>query len=393
MTVAGSLAAADRDVAEADGPHFAVARDGDALVLRLAGDWLLARAGPDAGRARQELRAAAQGAATLRFDADALGRWDTVLPSFLVGVVREARAAGLAVELGGLPYGAVRLVRLATAVPERGVGGPVEARRGGVAERVGRATLEFARGAADLTAFVGETSLALVQLARGRARTRGRDFWLAVQQVGADALPIVTLISVLVGMILAFIGGAQLAIFGAQVYVANLVAIGMAREMGAMMAAVIMAGRTGAAFAAELGTMQVNEEIDALRTLGISPIEFLVLPRLLALALMMPLLAVYADLFGMLGGAVVGVGLFDLSPAQYWQQSLRFIGLKDFAGGLFKAVVFGVLVGAAGCLRGIRSGRDAAAVGASTTAAVVSGIVAVIVADCLLNVVYHALGV
>ena len=193
-------------------------------------------------------------------------------------------------------------------------------------------------------------------------------------------------------MIQAFVGGSQLALFGAQVFVANLVAIGMLREMGAMMAALIMAGRTGAAYAAELGTMQVNEEIDALRTLGISPMEFLVLPRLLAFTLMMPLLAVYANLAGILGGAAIGIGVLGIYPATYYEQSLQFVRLQDVGVGLAKAVVFGLLVAAAGCLRGIRSGRDAAAVGAATTSAVVSGIVAVIVADCLINVVCYALG-
>ena len=175
---------------------------------------------------------------------------------------------------------------------------------------------------------------------------RGRDFWLAVQQAGADALPIITLISVLVGMIQAFVGGSQLALFGAQIFVANLVAIGMLREMGPMMAALIMAGRTGAAYAAELGTMQVNEEIDALRTLGISPMEFLVLPRLLALALMMPLLAVYANLFGILGGAVVGVGVLGISPGHLLraEPAVR-AACRTSAVGLVKAVVFGLLVG------------------------------------------------
>ena len=384
----GARAAAS-EATGSDAPCFAFGREAGDLVLVLGGDWLMAHGAPDLAAARAQL-AAAQGAVSLRFDAAALGRWDTILPSFLVRILRLAGDAGLDVDLAGLPEGAARLVKLATAVPERGSRGPGEAH--GFVERLGLSTIAFGRSAADLLSFIGETTVAGFQLARGRALVRGRDFWLAVQQAGVDALPIVTLISVLIGMIQAFVGGTQLAVFGAQIYVANLVAIGMAREMGAMMAAVIMAGRTGAAYAAELGTMQVNEEIDALRTLGISPIEFLVLPRLLALALMLPLLAIYANLFGMLGGAVVGVGLFNLSITQYYQQSLQFIGLHDFAAGLIKAVVFGILVAAAGCLQGIRSGRDAAAVGAATTAAVVSGIVAVIVADCALNVIYYAIG-
>ena len=369
-------------------PRFVIGRSAHGMVLTLSGDWLMARGAPDLTPMRAQL-AAARDAGTLSFDATALGRWDTLLPIFLLRVMRGATDAGLAVDLAGLPDGAVRLVQLAIAVPRRV---EPEGRRYGPIERLGLATIAFAGAAADLAAFVGETCIAATQLARGRALVRGRDFWLAVQQAGAEALPIVTLISVLVGMIQAFVGGTQLALFGAQIYVANLVAIGMAREMGPMMAAVIMAGRTGAAYAAELGTMQVNEEIDALRTLGVSPMEFLVLPRLLALALMLPLLAIYANLFGMLGGAVVGIGVLGLSPAQYYQQTLQFIGLHDFGAGLIKAVVFGVLVAAAGCLQGIRSGRDAAAVGAATTAAVVSGIVAVIVADCALNVIYYAIG-
>lgn len=370
-------------------PSVAVGPAAGAVVLALRGDWVMAHGIPDFARTRAQL-GAVRGAKVLRFDAAGLGRWDTMLPSFLVRILRLAEEAGFDVDLAGLPDGAVRLVRLATAVPRRldRTGEPPP----GFVHRLGAATLAFGRGAADLAVFVGETCIATVELARGRALVRGRDFWLAVQQAGAEALPIVTLISILVGMIQAFVGGTQLALFGAQIFVANLVAIGMAREMGPMMAAVIMAGRTGAAYAAELGTMQVNEEIDALRTLGVSPMQFLVLPRLLALALMMPLLAVYANLFGMLGGAMIGIGVLGLSPAQYYQQSLQFIGLHDFAAGLVKAVVFGILVAAAGCLQGIRSGRDAAAVGAATTAAVVSGIVAVIVADCALNVIYYVVG-
>jgi phospholipid/cholesterol/gamma-HCH transport system permease protein len=345
---------------------------------------------PDLAAVLPALRGFA-GAGSLRFDAQALGRWDTVLPSFLVQIVRAAGDLGLRVELDGLPEGAARLVRLATAVPEQ-ADARAAARPPDLLARLGEAALGLGRSASDLAAFVGEACLALVRLARGRARLRRADLALVVQQVGADALPIVALIGVLVGMILAFIGGVQLSLFGAEIYVANLVALGMAREMGAMMAAIIMAGRTGAAFAAELGTMQVNEEIDALRTLGIPPMEFLVLPRLLGLATMMPLLAVYADFFGILGGGIVGVGLFGISPRTYWQQSLQFVTLGDFSGGLFKAFVFGIVVAVAGCMQGLRSGRDAAAVGASTTAAVVSGIVGVIVADSILNLVYHALG-
>jgi phospholipid/cholesterol/gamma-HCH transport system permease protein len=193
--------------------------------------------------------------------------------------------------------------------------------------------------------------------------------------VGAQALPIVTLISFLVGVILAYVGAVQLRQFGAQIYVADLVGIAMTREMGAMMAAIIMAGRTGAAFAASLGTMQVNEEIDALTTLGISPMEFLVLPRVLALTAMMPLLCVYADLVGILGGACVGVGMLDLGGVEYFVRSSHAITLRDVLAGLVMSGVFGALVALAGCLRGMQCGRSSAAVGWAATSAVVTGIV------------------
>jgi len=159
------------------------------------------------------------------------------------------------------------------------------------------------------------------------------------------------------------------------------------------MAAIIMAGRTGAAFAAQLGTMQVNEEIDAYRTLGISPMEFLVLPRMLALMLMMPLLTLYADLLGILGGAVVGVGMMDLGVIEYFKQTQAALGMNDFAVGLFKGAVFGVLVAIAGCMRGMQSGRSSAAVGIAATSAVVTGIVFIIVSDSLITVIFNQIGI
>ena len=171
--------------------------------------------------------------------------------------------------------------------------------------------------------FIGEAVFALGAFLRGRARFRRVEFLMLLQECGAQALPIVTLICFLVGAILAFIGAVQLAMFGAQIYVANLVGMAMVLEMGAMMTAIIMAGRTGAAFAAQLGTMTVNEEIDALTTLGLSPMEFLVVPRMLALVTMMPLLTLYGDLLGILGGALIGVTVLEISPVEYFNQTAR----------------------------------------------------------------------
>ncbi|MBK1702879.1 MlaE family ABC transporter permease, partial [Thiococcus pfennigii] len=210
--------------------------------------------------------------------------------------------------------------------------------------------------------------------------------------VSQSVMPVVTLISFLVGVILAFVGAIQLSRFGAQIFIADLVGLAMAREMGPMMAAIIMSGRTGAAFAARIGTMQVNQEVDALKTLGISPIEFLVLPRVLALVVMMPLLTLYADLVGIAGGMAVSITLFDITFIQYWNETMVALSLQQFAIGLAKALVFGVLIALAGCYQGIKTGGSAAAVGTAATSAVVVAIVAIVVADGLFAVVLNALG-
>ena len=209
----------------------------------------------------------------------------------------------------------------------------------------------------------------------------------------AEALPIVSLISLLVGLIFAFVGAVQLVMFGAQIYVASLVGIAMVRVMGAIMTGIIMAGRTGAAFAAQLGTMQVNEEIDALKTMGVSPMEFLVLPRMLALVLMMPMLCLYADLMGIHGGMIVGVGMLDLGVVEYFNMTKASVRIQDFWIGLFHSAVFGVLVALAGCLRGMQCGRSASAVGNAATSAVVTGIVAIVLATAVITILCNVLGI
>ena len=241
-------------------------------------------------------------------------------------------------------------------------------------------------------AFVGELTLSLWRFVRGKARFQRSDLYLTIDECGPQALPIVILISTLVGLILAFIGAVQLEQFGAQLYVANLVGIAMVREMGAIMAGIIIAGRTGAAFAAQLGTMQVNEEIDALKTLGIQPMDFLVLPRALALILMMPLLCIFADIMGIIGGGVIGVATLGISPTLYWDQTLSAITLSDCAIGVVKSAVFGVLVAIAGCMRGMQSGRSASAVGEAATSAVVLAIVLIVVTDAVFAVVTNIIG-
>jgi len=206
-------------------------------------------------------------------------------------------------------------------------------------------------------------------------------------------LPIVGLLSFLIGVVMAYQGADQLKRFGAEIYTVNLLGVSILRELGVLLSAIIIAGRSGSAFTAQIGTMQVNEEIDALTTFGLSSMEFLVIPRMLALILMMPLLCIFADLMGILGGAGVGIGMLKLSVTEYVNETIHGISLTDFAVGIFKSSVFGVLVAVAGCLRGIQCGRSASAVGLAATSAVVTGIVFIIVTDGLFAVITNALGI
>jgi phospholipid/cholesterol/gamma-HCH transport system permease protein len=384
------VSAVAETLAGGDAPLTFSRPDERTLLVRLAGDWTLRDPLPAASEVE---RAASDGAPPRRlaFDAAHLGRWDSGLLNFLLQTKAAAAARDIEVDPSGLPDGVRSLLRLATTVPERGGRGPQATPP--LLARVGTGSLAFARSAGDAMGFIGEATLSLLRLLTGRAQVRGSDLLLLIQQAGAQALPIVALISILVGLILAFVGSVQLKLFGAQIFVANLVAIGMTREMGAMMAAIIMAGRTGASYAAQLGTMQVNEEIDALKTLGIDPVDFLVLPRMLALILMMPLLCVYANVLGIFGGFLVGVGMLDITPVQYWNQTLAWVRVQDFALGVGKSIVFGIIIAVSGCLRGIQSGRSAAAVGGAATSAVVTAIIWIIVADGIAAVLTNLLGI
>jgi phospholipid/cholesterol/gamma-HCH transport system permease protein len=363
----------------------------DTLLIRLRGSWRIGQDLPSADEVQKQLDS---GAPTkhLAFDTEELTGWDSALLAFLIKLRDVCLQRKTHLDTDGLPQGVKRLLKLASAVPEK-KDTRAQAIREPLLSRVGGNTISFFRSAGEMIAFIGEASVAFTKFLGGRASYRRSDLFLIIQQCGAEALPIVSLISVLVGLILAFVGAVQLMMFGAQIFVANLVGIAMVRVMGAIMTGIIMAGRTGAAFAAELGTMQVNEEIDALRTLGISPMEFLVLPRMLALALMMPLLCLYSDLMGILGGLVVGVTMLDLSPVVYFNQTRAAVSLNHFWVGLFHSVVFGVLVALAGCLRGMQCGRSASAVGDAATSAVVTGIVSIIVATAIITVVCNVIGI
>jgi phospholipid/cholesterol/gamma-HCH transport system permease protein len=329
---------------------------------------------------------------TVGFDCSALTAWDSALLVFLVELENFCEQANVKLRRDGLPSGVQRLLALYAEVPER-EGVRVEEEPISWLAQVGNSVLDFLRASKSGVGFLGEICIALGRLCLGRARLRRADLAILMQEAGASALPIVTLISLLVGLILAYIGAVQLEYFGAQIFVADLVALGMTREMGATMTGVIMAGRTGASYAAELGSQRVNEEIDALTTLGIPPIDFLVLPRVLALITMLPILTLYADFLGILGGAVVGVGLMDLGPQEYLQRTLGALELRHVGAGLLKGLVYGVLIAIAGCMRGMESGKSASAVGVATTSAVVTSIVWIVVASASLTVIYSVVGV
>ena len=363
----------------------------DTATLQITGVWVQGAAGAKpVGTVIAEL-SSRQRLCRVLLQTHDLTEWDSRLPAYLVQIVDWCQQKGIPVDVSGLPEGVQGLLTLARAVPERS-GARRSERGASMLAEVGKTVLHGLKDAKGLVYFIGEAILAVVAFLRGKARFRPVDLVLCIQDAGPSALPIVTLISLLVGLILAFVGAVQLSMFGAQIYIADLVGLGTVREMGALMTAVIMSGRTGAAYAAQLGTMNVNSEIDALKTMGISPVEFLVLPRILALVLMMPLLALYADLMGIIGGALVTVSVFDVSLIQYYNETRRAVHLHDFGIGIGKSLVFAMLIAVAGCMRGMQCGRSASAVGLATTSAVVTGILYIIIADSVFAIlleVYH----
>ncbi|MFP3866811.1 MAG: MlaE family ABC transporter permease [Desulfobacteraceae bacterium] len=363
----------------------------ETLKVMLAGHWQLGSELPGADKVQQALAKRPE-VRQLVFDSRELADWDTGLLTFLMNLGSFCSQQNIHLNRDGLPPGARRLLELALAVPEKKDARKAE-ERVSFLTHLGNETVNFCRSAGELLEFIGEAVIAVLRLMRGQAQYRRADLGLIMQAVGVQALPIVSLICFLVGLILAFIGAIQLQLFGAQIYVADLVGIAMVRLMAAIMTGIVMAGRTGGAFAAQLGTMQVNQEIDALKTLGISPMEVLVLPRMLALALMMPLLCLYANVMGILGGMVVGVGMLDIGLIQYYNQTAAAVGLWNLGIGLFSGTVFGVIVALAGCMRGMQCGRSASAVGEAATSAVVTAIVGIIVSTAVITILCNFLGI
>jgi len=357
--------------------------------LNLSGDWTTLNQVPSYDQVIDELNN--KNSSAIKFDTSDLGHWDSGLLVFLLRINSFAEKEKIKFDDNGLPEGVRKLIKLSTAVPivdnqeKDEIDLPL-------LDRIGSASLRVKGSAGDMLDFIGQVFLSFSRMFTGKAIFRRSDFLIYMQQAGAEAILIVTIINLLIGLIIAFIGAVQLEMFGAEIYVADLVGLAMVRELAPMMTAIIMAGRSGAAYAAQLGTMMVNEEIDALITFGFNPIDFLVLPRLMALVLMMPLLTLYADFIGIIGGMTVGVGLLGISFEQYYEETINALSPLTFILGIIKGTIYGFLVGFAGCYRGMQSGRSSAAVGASTTSAVVTGIIMIIVASAVTTIIYYSMG-
>ncbi len=370
-------------------PQLVIVRpETTSLQMQLSGTWRVSEAVPSVALVQHELDD--NPPARVAFETKDVVAWDSALVAFATRASALARAAEIAVDRSGLPPGVQRLMALAEVTPKHAA--PPKPRPSPLT-RIGMAAIDRGEAVTGVVRWVGELSQAFVRLVTGRATFQRGDLFLQMQLTGARAIWIVSLVAALFGLILAFVGAVQLQRFGATVYVADLVGIGIVREMGAMMTAIVIAGRTGAAFAAELGSMRATQEVDALTTLGISPVELLVLPRLIAVTLMMPLLCVYADVVGLLGGSIVGIGIMHITPRIYLDETIAAVSTTDLFGGMLKATTYGFLIGAAACLEGLNAGRTAAGVGKAATSAVVDGIVLVIATCGLFAVIFYRLGI
>ncbi|WKJ88875.1 ABC transporter permease [Methylomonas montana] len=388
MTQAETLALTDSG---AQPGTISATRQQQTLAVAFGGDWVLDAQMPalDAVLAQIETE---QGVQNLTFSTEALGRWDSMLVTELIKLIDCASHKGIAVDKTTLPAAIQGLLALVYAVPER-VDAHRDQQKTSWSQALAVSTGNAIQHGKEILIFVGEMTTSTLATLRGQAHFRYQDLWLYIQECGPSALPIVTLISLLVGLILAFVGAVQLSLFGAQIYIANLVSLGMTREMGGLMTAIIMSGRTGAAYAAQLGTMHVNSEIDALKTMNLDPMAFLVLPRMLALIIIMPLLCLYADLMGIIGGGLVTVNFFDVSLTEYLDRTASAVKMKDFVIGFVKCSVFGILIALSGCMRGMQCGRSASAVGDAGTSAVVTAIVFIVVADSVMTIICNRLGI
>jgi phospholipid/cholesterol/gamma-HCH transport system permease protein len=371
-------------------PNLLVERPSpDTLLIKLSGDIRGQSELLSIGVVRDVLDPTT-GARLLSFESAGVSAWDSRFVAFIRKCAELCRTRKVEFRDEGLPEGVGRLLRLAQAVPERTDARHVSV-KAAFLQKLGEGAIRGWQDTLELFTFLGENLAALGNMLRGRAQFHWPDALLVMQACGPQALGIVALINFLVGLILAFVGATELSRFGAPIYVADLVGIATVREMGCLMTGIILCGRTGAAFAAQLGTMKVNEEISAFQTFGIPPVEFLVLPRMVALIVVMPFLCVFADLISIAGGFVVSISMLDVTATEYLTRTIHAIQLKSFLLGIGKGSFFGFVVAYAGCFRGMQSGYSAAAVGEATTRAVVTGITAIVASDGIFAVLCNAL--
>lgn len=370
-------------------PHCAWVRQEGHWTLVLSGDWRGQTAAWPAPPADLP------GEATVGVQAQALSSWDIALAARLWDLQQDLRGRRVHLDLqaGSLPEGLREVLALAS--PQRAVlGADTEAAATAPAVPRPRRRIALPRThpAVVTVAFFGEVLLALARWLGGRIAVRAADVLHQLDETGPRSLPIVVLTCALIGLMLAYMGGAQLGRIGGQSYIADIVAVGMVRELAGLMTGVILAGRIGSAFAAQLATMKANEEIDALRVLGVDPIGYLVLPRLVALLVMTPALYACGVLAGIVAGWPAAVGSYGVSSLEYFLQCSRSINFTHLSIGLFKGMLYVALVALAGCREGLHAGRSAQAVGAATTTAVVKGLVWMVVAACVTTVVFSILG-
>ena len=357
-------------------------QEGDDWVLELSGDWRGHRVAlPDIPTTNAT--------GTVSVNASGLASWDAALASSLWHRLEPFARSESHVALRGLPEGLQQILALALESPPQASN--TDAPRASRVARVGaRVTAWWALRRKTLT-FFGEVLLSLGRWLRGRSDMRLSDLAWQIEQTGPRSLPIVALVCFLVGLIVAYMGAAQLQRFGAQNYIADLVTVGVVREVAALLVGIVLAGRVGAAFAAQIGSMRANEEVDALATMGVNPIDFLVLPRVLALLIIGPLLTAFGAAVGMAVGWLVAVGIYGVTPLEYVYASMQALTLPHVVVGLIKGTTYSVLVALAGCLQGMSAGRSAQAVGDATTASVVQAIVWIVVVASALTVVFQRL--
>lgn len=324
-------------------------------------------------------------------DASGVTYCDGAGVALLLKLQDQQRSAGGHFAIVALRDEFQRLLDLYGQIPTEGVGKHGQERLPFI-EQIGRASFEIWKDLRILVAFTGQLTVTLLRVAAHPRQVRWRDMWHVAELAGVNAAPIVALIGFLLGLIMAFQSAIPMRRFGADIFVANLVGLSMVRELGPLVTAILLAGRSGSAFAAELGTMKVREEIDALTTMGLDSVRFLVVPRVLAAVTMTPLLTIFANLFGLIGGAVVMVSL-GYPLVTYGNQLQSAVQVRDLIGGLSKSLVFGMVVAGVGCLRGLQTTTGASAVGESTTSAVVSGIILIALVDGVFAVVFYYLGV